>query len=122
MICPLVVVFVRHLFLLDMKDAVSLAKSSLWLPGGTGTRIFGEQTANKAVSNRAQEQKKAQEKLAIMQQKLQNKNLSNKKRKELKKHQRKLKNTEKKRSSNSNVNETLDDDELVRANVQALTI
>ena len=59
-----------------MKDAVSLAKSSLWLPGGTGARIFGEQTANKAVSTRAQDQKKAQERLANMQQKLQNKNLS----------------------------------------------
>ena len=56
-----------------------------------------------------------------MQQKLQNKNLSNKKRKELKKHQRKLQNTEKKR--NSNVSDThTDESELVRANVQALTI
>jgi len=106
-----------------INDAVSMAKSSLWLPGGTGTRIFGEQSASKAVASRAEEQKKAQEKLANMQQKLQNKNLSNKKRKELKKNQRKLKNTEKKRSNNSNVNDTHNDEsELVRANVQALTI
>ena len=105
--------------MLAIKDAVSLAKSSLWLPGGTGARIFGEQTANKAVSS------KTQERLANMQQKLQNKNLSNKKRKELKKHQRKLQNTEeKKRSSNVNVSDThhTDESELVRANVQALTI
>ena len=107
--------------MLATKDAVSLAKSSLWLPGGTGARIFGEQSANKAVSSRAQDQKKAQERLANMTQKLQNKNLSNKKRKELKKHQRKLQNTEKKR--NSNVSDThTDESELVRANVQALTI
>ena len=108
--------------MLPIKDAVSLAKSSLWLPGGTGA-IFGEQTANKAVASKAQDQRKAQERLANMQQKLQNKNLSNKKRKELKKHQRKLQNTEKKRNSNVNVSDThTDESELVRANVQALTI
>ena len=117
-------VLLESYVLLAIKDAVSLAKSSLWLPGGTGSRIFGEQTANKAVSSRAQDQKKAQERLANMQQKLQNKNLSNKKRKELKKHQRKLQNTEeKKRNSNVNVSDThTDESELVRANVQALTI
>lgn len=103
-----------------INDAVSLAKSSLWLPGGTGARIFGEQT----VSSRAPDQKKAQERLANMQQKLQNKNLSNKKRKELKKHQRKLQNTEKKRNSNVNVSDNThtDESEIIRANVQALTI
>merc|ERR1711971_1131001 len=107
-----------------INDAVSLAKSSLWQPGGTGARIFGEQTASKAASSRASDQKKAQERLANMQQKLQNKNLSNKKRKELKKHQRKLQNTEKKRNSNVNVSDNThtDESELVRANVQALTI
>ena len=116
-------VLLESYVLLAIKDAVSLAKSSLWLPGGTGSRIFGEQTANKAVSSRAQDQKKAQERLANMQQKLQNKNLSNKKRKELKKHQRKLENTERKRNSNVSVSDThTDESELVRANVQALTI
>ena len=105
-----------------MKDAVSIAKSTLWRPGGTGARIFGEQTAHKAFVSKDHDQK-VQDKLANMQQKLQNKNLSNKKRKELKKHQRKLKNTEKKRSSHSNVEDTYNDEaELVRANVQALTI
>ena len=105
-----------------MKDAVSVATSNLWRPGGTGARIFGEQTAHRATVTRTQEQR-AHEKLANMQQKLQNKNLSNKKRKELKKHQRKLLSTEKKRSSNANVHDTHNDEtELVRANVQALTI
>jgi len=105
-----------------INDAVTVATSNLWRPGGTGARIFGEQTAHRATVTRTQEQR-AHEKLANMQQKLQNKNLSNKKRKELKKHQRKLLSTEKKRSSNANVHDTHNDEtELVRANVQALTI
>ena len=110
------------------KDAVSLAKSSLWAPGGTGSRIFGDNLANKAGAGRGKEgtgaetTKNAQDRLASMQQKLQNKNLSIKKRKELKKQEMKMRNDAKKRSS-GNVDQRFHDDaELVVANVQALTI
>ena len=110
------------------KDAVSLAKSSLWAPGGTGSRIFGDNIANKASAGRSKEGvetdgvKNAQHKLASMQQKLQNKNLTNKKRKELKKQERKMRNDEKKRSNDPKIQRSHDDSELVVANVQALTI
>ena len=110
------------------KDAVSLAKSSLWAPGGTGSRIFGDNIANKASAGRSKEgvgtdgAKNAQHKLASMQQKLQNKNLTNKKRKELKKQERKMRNDEKKRSNDPKIQRSHDDSELVVANVQALTI
>ena len=110
------------------KDAVCLAKSSLWAPGGTGSRIFGDNIANKASAGRSKEgvgtdgAKNAQHKLASMQQKLQNKNLTNKKRKELKKQERKMRNDEKKRSNDPKIQRSHDDSELVVANVQALTI
>ena len=116
----------RILILLSIKDAVSLAKSSLWAPGGTGSRIFGDNIANKAVSRGNQPStgtKNAQDKLANMQQKLQNKNLSNKKRKELKKQERKIRSDDKKRSQTPSHNTSHhDESELVVANVQALTI
>lgn len=111
-----------------INDAVSLAKSSLWAPGGTGSRIFGDNIANKASAGRSKEglgtdgAKNAQHKLASMQQKLQNKNLTNKKRKELKKQERKMRNDEKKRSNDPKIQRSHDDSELVVANVQALTI
>ena len=107
-----------------LKDAIKL-KSSIWAPGGTGSRIFGDNIANKAVSGKGSG-KSAQEKLVNMQTKLQNKNLSNKKRKELKKHERKLRNDEKKRSDTAQDHHSHphpeDPSELVVANVQALTI
>ena len=116
----------RFLILLSIKDAVNLAKSSLWAPGGTGSRIFGDNIANKAVSRGSSSgAKTSQDKLANMQQKLQNKNLSNKKRKELKKQERKIRSDDKKRSqgpSSSQNNSHVDESELVLANVQALTI
>lgn len=111
-----------------INDAVSLAKSSLWAPGGTGSRIFGDNLANKAGAGRGKEgtgaesTKNAQDRLASMQQKLQNKNLSNKKRKELKKQEMKMRNDAKKRSSGNVDQRSHDDAELVVANVQALTI
>lgn len=110
------------------KDAVSLAKSSLWAPGGTGSRIFGDNLANKASAGRgkdgtgADSAKNAQDRIASMQQKLQNKNLSSKKRKELKRQEMKMRNDAKKRSSGNVDQRSHDDSELVVANVQALTI
>ena len=110
------------------KDAVSLAKSSLWAPGGTGSRIFGDNLANKAGAEKGKEgtgaesTKNAQDRLASMQKKLQNKNLSNKKRQELKKQEMKMRNNAKKRSSGNVDQRSHDDAELVVANVQALTI
>jgi len=105
-----------------LTDAVSLAKSNLWGSGGTGSRIFGESAAVKAVTGRSPS-RNAQEKLANIQQKLQNKNISNKKRKELKKNQRKIANDEKKRGSASGaLDQCGDETEIVIANVQALTI
>jgi len=111
-----------------INDAVSLAKSSLWAPGGTGSRIFGDNLATKTTDGRGKEKtgaegvKNAQDKLASMQQKLQSKNLSNKKRKELKKQEMKMRNDAKKRSSGNVDQRSRDDAELVVANVQALTI
>ena len=106
-----------------LKDAIKL-KSSIWAPGGTGSRIFGDNVANKAVSNRGSG--KSAQKLVNMQAKLQNKNLSNKKRKELKKHERKMRNDEKKRYNTGHEQRGHphpdDPSELVVANVQALTI
>ena len=110
------------LILLLTKDAVSIAKSNLWSSGGTGSRIFGDSAAVKAVTGRSPS-RSAQEKLVNIQQKLQNKNISNKKRKELKKNQRKLHNDEKKRGNSSGgIDQCGDETELVIANVQALTI
>ena len=104
------------------KDAVSLAKSNLWSSGGTGSRIFGDSAAVKAVTGRSPS-RSAHEKLANIQQKLQNKNISNKKRKELKKNKRKLANDEKKRgSAEGGLDQCGDETEIVIANVQALTI
>jgi len=112
-----------------INDAVSLAKSSLWAPGGTGSRIFGDNVANKAGAGRGKQAtgadpaKNAQDKIASLQQKLrENKNLSNKKRKELKKQEMKMRNDAKKRSSGNVDQRSHDDSELVVANVQALTI
>merc|ERR1712029_364808 len=71
-----------------INDAVSLAKASIWAPGGTGSRIFGENIANKAVkssTSTSSNQKSAQEKIAEMQQKLKGPNLTNKQRKKFKK-------------------------------------
>merc|ERR1712098_978787 len=107
-------------------DAVSLAKSSIWAPGGTGSRIFGDNIANnKAVksSGTISNQKSAQEKLAEMQEKLKSQNLTNKQRKKFKKQEQKMKNDAKKRSQN-NVNgyNSHEDSDLVIANVQTLTI
>ena len=106
-----------------------MAKSSLWAPGGTGSRIFGDNVANKAGAGRGKEgtgadaAKNAQEKIASLQQKLrENKNLSNKKRKELKKQEMKMRNDAKKRSSGNVDQRSHDESELVVANVQALTI
>jgi len=105
-----------------LNDAVSLAKSNLWSSGGTGSRIFGDSAAVKAVTGRSPS-RSAQEKLVNIQQKLQNKNISNKKRKELKKNQRKLANDEKKRgSAGGGLDQCGDETEIVIANVQALTI
>jgi len=105
-----------------LNDAVSIAKSNLWSSGGTGSRIFGDSAAVKAVTGRSPS-RSAQEKLVNIQQKLQNKNISNKKRKELKKNQRKLHNDEKKRGNSSGgIDQCGDETELVIANVQALTI
>jgi hypothetical protein len=105
-----------------LTDAVSLAKSNLWGSGGTGSRIFGENAAVKAVMGRSPS-RNAQEKLQNIQQKLQNKNISNKKRKELKKNQRKIANDEKKRGSAAGaLDQCGDETEIVIANVQALTI
>ena len=105
------------------QDAVTLAKSNLWNPGGTGSRIFGDNVAAKAVTGRGSN-RNAHEKLANIQQKLQSKNLSNKKRKELKKSQRKLANDEKKRGSPRAGTVSCDEDEteIVMANIQTLTI
>ena len=102
-----------------------MAKASIWAPGGTGSRIFGDNIANKAVksSTTSSNQKSAQEKIAEMQQKLKGPNLSNKQRKKFKKQEQKMKNDAKKRSQN-NVNgyNSHDDSDLVIANVQTLTI
>jgi len=109
-----------------INDAVSLAKASIWAPGGTGSRIFGDNIANKAVkssTSTSSNQKSAQEKIAEMQQKLKGPNLTNKQRKKYKKQEQKMKNDAKKRSQN-NVNgyNSHDDSDLVIANVQTLTI
>eukprot|EP00092_Neocalanus_flemingeri_P108260 GFUD01139018.1.p1 GENE.GFUD01139018.1~~GFUD01139018.1.p1 ORF type:complete len:370 (-),score=101.80 GFUD01139018.1:362-1471(-) len=106
-----------------LNDAVSLAKSNLWSSGGTGSRIFGDSAAVKAVTGRSPS-RSAQEKLVNIQQKLQNKNLSNKKRKELKKNQRKLHANEdmKRGSAAGGINQCDDETDLVIANVEALTI
>ena len=104
-----------------------MAKASIWAPGGTGSRIFGDNIANKAVKSSTtssnQNQKSAQEKIAEMQQKLKGPNLTNKQRKKFKKQEQKMKNDAKKRSQN-NVNgyNSHDDSDLVIANVQTLTI
>jgi len=105
-----------------INDAVSFAKSSIWAPGGTGSRIFGDNAANKAAVGRGGATN-IQDKLASLQQKQQNKNLSNKKRKELKKQERKIRSDEKKRSVKGvNGVHNQDDTDLVIANVQTLTI
>eukprot|EP00092_Neocalanus_flemingeri_P049015 GFUD01056189.1.p1 GENE.GFUD01056189.1~~GFUD01056189.1.p1 ORF type:complete len:370 (+),score=100.12 GFUD01056189.1:47-1156(+) len=106
-----------------LNDAVSLAKSNLWSSGGTGSRIFGDSAAVKAVTGRSPS-RSAQEKLVNIQQKLQNKNISNKKRKELKKNQRKLHANEEMRrgSAAGGINQCDDETDLVIANVEALTI
>jgi len=105
-----------------LNDAVSIAKSNLWNSGGTGSRIFGESAAAKAVTGRSPS-RNAQDKLVNMQQKFQNKNMSNKKRKELKKNQRKVMQDEKKRGSVAGgIEQCGDETEIVIANVQALTI
>lgn len=100
-----------------LNDAVSVTKSNLWSSEGTGSRIFGETVALKAVSG-----KSGQEKLKNIQQKLGNKNLSNKKRKDLKKSQRKIANNERKRGQGGNDHGQESDTEIVITNVQALTI
>ena len=117
---------IDFLFCFVVKDAVSFAKSSIWAPGGTGSRIFGDNAANKAANKAAVGRggaKNVQDKLASLQQKQQNKNLSNKKRKELKKQERKIRSDEKKRSvKGGNGVHNQDDTDLVIANVQTLTI
>lgn len=92
-----------------LSDISARARSSLWASTGTGSRILGLDGGRSPART-------AQDKLAGIQAKLQNKNLSNKRRKELKKSKSKLAGQERRRLEGE------EEEELVIANIQSLTI
>jgi len=117
---------VDDLLILRSQEAASVSQSNLWSPEGTGSRIFGETVAQKAVVGRrangyqeASNIKTNQEKMENIQLKLQNKKLSNKRRKELKKAEKKLLSDDRK---NNEIENDSDGIEVVIANVEALSI
>ena len=83
-------------------------EGSLWGAQGSGTRVLGRQGGSPG--------RQAQDKLDNIQTKLKSKNLSNKKRKELKKSKGKIAGEERRRKERG------EEEELVIANIQSLTI